>query len=325
MIETLDLIDEIGPAKAVEVFALCLREADDIPDITISGLGDEVPVDWARMVKKSSNEVFRIEAQTRAQMIRLLATTRKEVWKKISSVPPGQWTAEWSGALIGEIDSMMDELAKGMDGVTFDGATKIADKSVMGIDAIITSGLEKELLLPQLTPQLVQAAATFWQDEYVSMTASAKARINSIIRTAVLTGESPYATAQLIAPKLTTPSIFKSLGHRAEAIARTETMRVQSMAAQMRITQAAEVSDRIRKTWVSVLDPKRTRKSHVRAHNRYIPGGWEGPIKHDANFLINGSPMSFPRDPKGPVGEIVHCMCALSAVVVSERKAKGKK
>lgn len=327
----LDVIEDIGALKALDVVIhreLCplhAVEALPIPDIDIDDLGD-VRKSWARSVHHAIGNIHDIERQTRAKMLRLLSQTRKEVWQRVSSVTAEQWQITYARSLVAELDVKMDELRRGFETVTAEGVEKMFYATEEGMTQMMRAGLgDKLFLAPRVSPEILSAATSFWQNQYVSMTAAAKTQINSIIQTTVLAGRSPYSAAQLIAPKLTTPSVFKTLANRAEAIARTETMHVHSIASQDGISQMAKRNPRVRKIWVSVLDPKRTRPSHAAAHFRYQVGGSVGPIKHDEMFVVGGSNMMYPRDAAGPAKEVVQCMCVLISVVVEKKKRKKKK
>ena len=130
-------------------------------------------------------------------------------------------------------------------------------------------------------------------------------------------------------------------GQQAEAIVRTETMRVFSNAQQAASEQIAQTIPDLRKRWL--ISPQNTRRGHKEADDRYAPGGETGPIRIDQKFEVteqsrtgrtefitvgNGGQrvinlrapivrrgrvitdrMLFPRDPSADVANVVNCTC----------------
>ena len=88
---------------------------------------------------------------------------------------------------------------------------------------------------------------------------------------------------------------------RAITIVRTEVGRAFSVAADERMTQAAEILPGLKKQW------RRSGKIHSRLHHDSI----DGQIRDvDKPFTLgNGVQIMFPRDPAAPVGETINCGC----------------
>ena len=89
---------------------------------------------------------------------------------------------------------------------------------------------------------------------------------------------------------------------RAEAIARTETMRAYN-AGSTEIYRANGVESR---EWLATLDD-RTRDSHAEANGQIVA--------IDELFDVGGVEMDFPGDPNAPVEEIVNCRCSTAPVM----------
>jgi len=90
---------------------------------------------------------------------------------------------------------------------------------------------------------------------------------------------------------------------RAARIARTETHSAASHASHFYNKKISDqLGQRLLKRWVSVGDA-RTRDSHARANGQVRP--------MDEDFQINGTPMSFPSDPKGGARNVINCRCVV--------------
>jgi uncharacterized protein with gpF-like domain len=88
--------------------------------------------------------------------------------------------------------------------------------------------------------------------------------------------------------------------YRANLIARTETHRVASFANE---TVAESMNIRgTQKEWVAIQDA-RTRITHSFASGQSVP--------LEGNFLVGGSKLKYPGDPKGSPSETINCRCAV--------------
>lgn len=95
---------------------------------------------------------------------------------------------------------------------------------------------------------------------------------------------------------------------QSERIVRTEIMRAYSLANEARTRQAADMVPGLRKYWMATPD-LRTRESHLKAWLRYQPGGTQGPIPINEDFMVGGWPAKYPFDPRLPAAETVNCRC----------------
>lgn len=127
-------------------------------------------------------------------------------------------------------------------------------------------------------------------------------RIRSELTLGVLGGKTPEEVATAIGRNLTEPSIFKSIGARAEAITRTEMGRVFSMAAQERMREAAQYVEGLEKMWLHAGHPRVPRLAHLALDGVHIPV--------EEPFLVGNIAMMFPRDPAAPASEVINCGCA---------------
>lgn len=101
---------------------------------------------------------------------------------------------------------------------------------------------------------------------------------------------------------------------RATAIARTETMRMESAAAHRSLVAESEVLPNIGKRWIAGFT--NTREEHANAHNLYS----ENPIPVNEPFIVGGEEMMYPRDSGmgASAWNIVNCACITSPGKIEE-------
>ena len=92
--------------------------------------------------------------------------------------------------------------------------------------------------------------------------------------------------------------------YQTERIART-TMTGSSNAGSVEAWRQSEVVTG--KTWISALQPGRTRETHWDAHGQTVG--------LDEMFTVGGEALAYPGDPLGSPGEIINCLCTSIAVV----------
>jgi len=61
------------------------------------------------------------------------------------------------------------------------------------------------------------------------------------------------------------------------------------------------------KTWISALQPERSREEHMAAHGQTVA--------LDEMFTVGGEQLAYPGDPFGSPGNIINCLCTLIPVV----------
>ena len=99
--------------------------------------------------------------------------------------------------------------------------------------------------------------------------------------------------------------------NRARTVARTETIAaVNSGVYRGAVLEAEQRGDPAPfKQWISTED-RRTRPTHVEADKQRT--------LLTSPFVVGGSPLLFPGDPRGPAAEVINCRCSLLPVVLGE-------
>lgn len=124
--------------------------------------------------------------------------------------------------------------------------------------------------------------------------------MKSEINLGILGAQTPQQVAQAIGVAMD-EGIFKHALLRAETITQTEMGRIFSTATQTRMREAAEYVPDLEKQWIHAGHPKEPRLTHVIADGQHVP------VKDP--FLIGGVQMMYPRDPRAPIAEVIHCGC----------------
>ncbi len=124
--------------------------------------------------------------------------------------------------------------------------------------------------------------------------------IKAEITLGILGVKSPREVAAAIGTTISSGR-FGDYAIRAKTITRTEMGRIFSEAAQHRMEEAAGHVEGLEKQWVHAGSPREPRPSHVVAHGQHVPV--------NNPFIVGAYKMMFPRDPKAPVSEIIHCGC----------------
>ncbi|PNX51993.1 MAG: hypothetical protein BV456_00945 [Thermoplasmata archaeon M8B2D] len=118
------------------------------------------------------------------------------------------------------------------------------------------------------------------------------------------------AISREINKKLKELNVARSKTISAQEIGATESFIRQEEAKALSKTNATYRNvflSRSRKRWNAILD-NRTREAHALA---------DGQIRRlDEDFIVDGENLSFPRDPRGSIGNIINCRCIIDYILV---------
>jgi hypothetical protein len=231
-------------------------------------------------------------------MMRILKNLHSQVMTDLGKAALGSWDAY--------------HLKKVLDGIEYQMATytATAKTELSGlldtawsagkhiVDAPLSSG--GIYMGYHLPTSILDSLKNYSSDYLQSMAHDAWYKIKGEINLGMIGGKTPHEVTQAIGQTLDAGR-FKQIKNRAETITKTEMGRVASEATQLRMGQAAEHVKGLEKEWIHAGHPRTPRPSHVAASGQHIP-------VHDA-FQIGGVAMMFPRDPKAPIEETIHCGC----------------
>jgi len=162
---------------------------------------------------------------------------------------------------------------------------------------LAAAGIDISGSLVQLDTRKLAATRMFLVDRIKDIAEEAAARITSDLAMAVTGAISPEDAAKGVAAALQEGGM-----KRARTIVRTELGRVFSEASQERQEQARAVVPGLKKQW----------RRSGKIHSRYEHDAIDGQIRDvDKPFdLPNGVKLMYPRDPSGPIGEVINCGCS---------------
>lgn len=230
----------------------------------------------------------------------ILKELQKQVQDGLGQAALGSWDAYSMKNLLNAIERQVanfDSAAKKEVGSQLDNAWTLGEKIVE--DPLKTMpGIYAGF---NISTSSLTALKDFSFHKIEGLSSDAWYKIKGELSLGILGGKTPAEVAAAIGKNLTDPSIFSSIAARAETITKTEMGRVFSTATQLRLEEAAQYVDGLEKQWIHAGHPKAARPYHVAASGQHVPV--------DQPFLIGNIPMMFPRDPKAPISEVIHCGC----------------
>ncbi len=237
-----------------------------------------------------------IKSGTQA-MLDILRALQKEVLNQLGQAAITEWDAYHLKQMLSAIESQIASFssraqaeAKGLLEKSWDQGRYLVDLPLA--EAGIYTGF-------YLSTSVLDTLKDFTFHKIEGLSDAAWEKIRSELTLGVMGGKTPQEVAAAIGKNLKDPSIFTSIGARAEVITKTEMGRVFSTAAELRMEEAAEQVDGLEKMWRHVGHPKVPRATHLAADGDHVPV--------DEPFNIGGVMMMYPRDPAAPIEEVINC------------------
>jgi HK97 family phage portal protein len=223
-------------------------------------------------------------------------------------------TEEQRDTPVGPIDTnkLLDIMRRNDE--LLDDLLPIMEKAAAGILAVSSSQLsitDKEAaqlkwraLLMNRVSRLVEGETVGGVVKYQGWNQGIHSDLTKALSTAYQQGESiDGATARVARLLGVDPENPLSIGHRAETIARTETIGLSNELAREQMRDSGEVSQ---KQWYSIGD-ERTRESHFALNGTTIG--------INEQFDVNGTMADGPHDSNLPAEEVINCRCRLIPIV----------
>lgn len=271
---------------------------------------------YARAVRTAVARIGALEDEALAAVRGLLEDVRGQVverlvWAQAKAEAGGStFDLVRLGQLQDEIGALFGELRLRFPETARDLAEKVARLSAavteapialaVGTDAAST-GLGAGLPPFALSRSIASASALVQATLVTRVTNEARRAISGEIALAATGLKTPFEVIESVGQTLDDPSIFGTIAARAETIVRTELGRVNSVAGQARMNEAAQVVHTLKKQWVHAGNPREPRTSHLAAHGQVVE------VADD--FTVGGERLQFPRDPKGSPGNTINCGC----------------
>jgi hypothetical protein len=152
-----------------------------------------------------------------------------------------------------------------------------------------------------LNPTLLDTLKDFASTRLESLSEAAWNKINGELTMGVLGQKTPWEVSKAIAGTIKDPGIYKNVMTRAATITEVEMGRVFSTATMKSLEKAARDVPGMGKEWLHAGHPFKPRMSHLALH---------GQRKNmDEPFITGSLVIDYPRDPKAPIEEVIHCGC----------------
>jgi hypothetical protein len=248
-----------------------------------------------RLSASAVRDTFATLGQIRARVVADLALTGTE------------WTAFRLNALLTAVDTAAAELNQRLGRATAD---ELRAAWTLGSEAQARA-LGLTAALPAIDVDSLVVAQQMNADLVRRVSHDFRARAAREVTLTVAGAQSPHQAMQHVGGLLRTQPGRAGMGTiaaQAERIVRTETMGAFNLADRARDGDLAEAVPGLRKWWDAAND-SRTRPDHRAAEARYRPGGSEGPIPLNKDFIVGGEKAAGPHDPRLSAAQRVHCRC----------------
>lgn len=264
--------------------------------------------EYARQARMAGARIGALEGQALRAVRGLLEDVRGQVIERLvwaqERADAGGSTYDLArlSALQQEIGEVFVDLRLRFPETARELAEKVASLSAEAVDVPLRLAAGADALAPFGLSRSIASASALVQASLVTRVSHETARaISSEIALAATGLKTPFEVLQSVGRNLDDPSIFGTIAARAETIVRTELGRVNSVAGQARLEEAAQTVHALQKQWVHAGRPDEPRASHLAAHGQVVD-------VEDA-FLVGGERLRFPRDPAGSPGNTINCGC----------------
>lgn len=238
----------------------------------------------------------RIQRDTSAEVRRLLLAAEKEIIAVLADAPSDyrRWQLT---ELQRQVTTILASVARPSSGLVDAGLAASWEAGVALIDApLAAGGVNLVGSLVAIDTRNLVAMRAFTVDRIKDVSAKVATRINDQLGRTMLGLQTPWEAAEKVSGLVREGGMT-----RANTIVRTQLGQAYSTAAQARQEQAAEVVPGMQKQW----------RRSGKLHSRYEHDAIDGQVRDvDKPFdLPNGVQLMHPRDPAGPLSEIINCGC----------------
>ncbi len=277
-----------------------------LPSRNIKDEFDDLAREYDRRVREALAEIYAREEASIARALSALDATRVDIIGRIAEGGSQSFDLTRMRLVMEAIDTRLDDLNGRLSlDLQADMREMLSLGNKLVDDPLIRLGLSNRVHgisaeLAQVVAALVDNAA----DMVRGVTEDARRSISEILRRAAFGGITVQQAIDEIGSSLSSEGAFKNIAARAEAIYRTEILRIQSIATQARMRAQADEVKRagygFRKMWLATLDT-RTRATHILAMGQTVG--------IDEKFAVGSEEALFPRDPALSAAESVNCRC----------------
>jgi uncharacterized protein with gpF-like domain len=255
----------------------------------------------ADLIAQSKN----LSLYARKQVLELLDEARKKILVDLAGINPQSFTAAQLNVLKSSIDRAMDQFrAQATSTIEALEAKAFTLGGQTVAQPLVTIGSESAAL-GQVSSYALSIVQGYTADLITGLSRDASAKLNSTIQRAFLGGQSINDIIAQIGQALDEgkgfTGIFSAIGVRATTIALNEIGRVNSIASQARLEDAAQRHPDLQKQWHHLAIAKVPRPGHIVADKQVV--------KVSQPFMVEGEALMYPRDPNGSPGNTINCHC----------------
>ncbi len=263
---------------------------------------------YAKKVNDWTKRAVNIDKEVASSTLGMVKDLRKDILGSLKSAEG--FERKHLISILGEMDSkinafeanMIDNISSHQDSAWALGSSQVDDA---------LSAVEIGVAMPVLTDVKLLTMRQYKTFPKIrGMNRSAKRRLNKIIRRNVLTGKTVFETEKDIDRKIFRSKSKQGITYRSEKIARTETMRAQSISNDARLMQVKKEVPGMEHRWITARDGRvrsgprgavPSRGNHAAAHGQVRNVG--------EPFDVSGEKLRYPRDPKGSPWNVIECRC----------------
>ena len=257
------------------------------------------PAEREKVFRRARLDVLKLRTQilrgTAGEITQLLKVALADI-QVLLATQPTDYERWYLPQLKRGIELTMDTFERGAVSSVGSGMTQGWSAGQRLVDAPIEAGgVRIAAVLPGIDTRQLTAMRSFMVDRIGDISKTVASRIGGQLGLVTIGAQSPSDAIGAIA------DMIDGGRTRAMTIVRTEVGRAFSVAADERMSQAAEILPGMKKQW------RRSGKIHSRFHHDSIDGQI---VAQDEPFTLgNGVKIMFPRDPAAPAAETINCGC----------------
>lgn len=270
--------------------------AEDRPFLVI--MHAETPLEATR---RFLDQIQKLDDLAHRRVQGLATDLRKEIIGRMGSAR--NWEAYRLPRLLGDLNRTMDDWQTKQLGL---GSDFIYQYEALG-QAQVAGPLQAagvDLGLPRTSIKVLEVSQRFSADLIKEITDQTRSSINREVMLTTNGVNTPFQAMQKIESMIDDPLTFRSIAARAETILKTEGGRVQSIAAQGRLEDAARVVPGLQKQWLW--------SGNARVQHQLIDKqvrDVDKPFDVPAYGRCPSDKLMFPRDPSGLACQTINCGC----------------
>jgi uncharacterized protein with gpF-like domain len=260
---------------------------------------------FAAKVKELITQSKNLSLHARKQVLELLDEARKKIIGDLRGINQESFSAAQLNVLKQSIDRAMTQFGAQATSTidTLETAGyNLGAKTVA--QPLVSAGLESSML-GQVDTAKLKIVQGYTADLITGLAKDASAKINSTIQRSFLGGQKIDDIIKQIGQALDDgkgfTGLFSPIGRRATSIAMNEIGRVNSIASQARLEDAAEHHPDLQKQWHHLAIAMVPRPGHLAADGQVVDV--------DQPFIVEGEALMFPRDPAGSPENTIGCHC----------------